>query len=73
MPVYEYECAKCAHITEVSFKLSEDSSQAACEKCGNFAKKVMSLNSFHLKGRGWHKDGYAGKYDAFDDAMKCDF
>ena len=33
MPLYEYRCGKCGHITEVLEK-ADSSAQHVCEKCG---------------------------------------
>lgn len=35
MPVYEYECQKCGHVTEALRKMSDADAAIACEKCGN--------------------------------------
>jgi predicted nucleic acid-binding Zn ribbon protein len=32
-----------------------------CPHCKGKLKKLMSLNSFHLKGSGWYVTDYAGK------------
>jgi len=29
-----------------------------CEECGGNFKKIVSLNSFRLKGGGWYAEGY---------------
>ena len=62
MPIYEYYCKKCDCYLERLQKIddplpdcptSKDVIAPECE-----LKKVMSRNSFRLKGQGWHKDGY---------------
>ncbi len=58
MPVYEYECAKCNKVFEVQQKMSE-APLTACPQCQAPVKKLMSVNSFQLKGGGWYADGYA--------------
>ena len=60
MPIYEYECRKCHQITEALQKFS-DPLLGDCPHCSGKLKKVMSLNSFHLKGNGWYVTDYAGK------------
>ncbi|MEJ2428772.1 MAG: zinc ribbon domain-containing protein [Deltaproteobacteria bacterium] len=60
MPIYEYECAKCHQTTEALQKFS-DPPLTDCPHCNGHLKKLMSLNSFHLKGSGWYVTDYAGK------------
>ncbi len=60
MPIYEYECTKCGHFEEVMQKIS-DPPLAECPECHGSMKKLMSMNSFHLKGSGWYVTDYAGK------------
>lgn len=58
MPIYEFKC-KCGKITEELVKMGTES--ATCPKCGKKSKKIMSINSFHLKGECWERNGYANK------------
>ena len=62
MPIYEYECQRCGHVTEVLAKISDPppacEATGAGESCQGETKKIVSLNAFHLKGTGWYKDGY---------------
>ena len=60
MPIYEYECAKCGHQSEVWQKFS-DPPLTRCETCKGKMKKLISQSSFHLKGTGWYVTDYAGK------------
>lgn len=60
MPIYEYECMKCHQTTEALQKFS-DPPLTDCPHCKGKLKKLMSLNSFHLKGNGWYVTDYAGK------------
>ena len=58
MPIYEYECIKCGNQTEAWQKIS-DPPLTECNLCSGRMKKVMSQNSFHLKGSGWYVSDYA--------------
>ncbi len=58
MPIYEYECTKCGNKTEAWQKFS-DPPLTECNLCSGRMKKVMSQNSFHLKGSGWYVSDYA--------------
>ena len=60
MPIYEYECVRCHQTTEALQKFS-DPPLADCPHCNGRLKKLISLNSFHLKGSGWYVTDYAGK------------
>ncbi len=58
MPVYEYECKECEKVFEVQQKIA-DAPLAVCPDCSGPVTKLISMNSFHLKGGGWYADGYA--------------
>ena len=60
MPVYEYECDACEKVFEVQQKMA-DAPLASCPDCSGAVRKLMSMNSFHLKGGGWYADGYTSK------------
>jgi putative FmdB family regulatory protein len=60
MPIYEYECTKCAEIEEVIQKFS-DKPLVKCKRCGGKLNKLISHSSFHLKGTGWYVTDYANK------------
>ncbi len=60
MPIYEYECTKCGHQTEIWQKFS-DVPITKCEMCSGKMKKLISQSTFHLKGTGWYVTDYAPK------------
>lgn len=60
MPVYEYECTSCGRITEAMQKFS-DPPLLECECCKGSMRKLISQNTFHLKGSGWYVTDYASK------------
>jgi putative FmdB family regulatory protein len=57
MPIYEFVCEACGRIVERLQKLS-DPPPEACPECGGKMAKIMSRNSFQLKGGGWYRDLY---------------
>jgi putative FmdB family regulatory protein len=62
MPLYEYECPKCKRTQEMSQKIGDPPPLCCEEECGGLEmKKLISLSSFRLKGKGWYKTDYAGK------------
>ena len=60
MPLYEYECTKCGEIEEALQKFS-DKTLTKCKHCSGKLHKLISQNSFHLKGTGWYVTDYANK------------
>ncbi len=63
MPLYEYECEKCAHRFEKIVKFS-DPPIAICPKCGGPVHKLMSSPAIQFKGTGWYITDYARKDSA---------
>ena len=60
MPLYEYQCDKCAHRFEVIQKFS-DPPIDVCPKCGGQVKKLLSSPAIQFKGTGWYITDYARK------------
>lgn len=58
MPVYEYECQSCNKVFEIQQRMS-DAPLQQCPECQGVVKKIISANSFQLKGGGWYADGYS--------------
>lgn len=60
MPIYEYECLDCGKHCEVIQKFS-DELLSVCPECGGHLHKLISHNSFILKGTGWYVTDYASQ------------
>ncbi len=58
MPIYEYACKKCGKKVEVLLKVSERG-PTKCAACGGALERLLSRNSFQLKGGGWYRDLYS--------------
>jgi len=58
MPIYEYQCAACGHVTEAWQKFS-DAPLSTCPACGGPLTKLISNCAFHLKGSGWYVSDYS--------------
>ena len=62
MPIYEYECAKCELVHTSIFKKAHDVQieYYYCKRCERVTKhqRIISQSSFHLRGKGWARDGY---------------
>ena len=54
--IYEYECCKCGKIIEIITN-DYDKEFIVCD-CGYVAKRIMSKNTFKLRGVGWSNDNY---------------
>ena len=67
MPLYEYQCEKCAHRFEVIQKFS-DAPIDVCPKCGGPVVKLLSSPAIQFKGSGWYINDYAkqGSRDSKD-------
>ena len=60
MPLYEYQCEKCAHRFEV-IQQYKDAPIDVCPKCGGTVKKLFSSPAIQFKGSGFYITDYARK------------
>ena len=60
MPIYEYKCDNCQVTIEVTHNINQKFKEK-CKLCGGNFKKIISHNSFILKGDRWAKDNYSPK------------
>jgi putative FmdB family regulatory protein len=67
MPIYEFVCEACGQLVERLQKVSDPPPQA-CPECGGKMAKIMSRNSFQLKGGGWYRDLYSSSKGATNTA-----
>lgn len=56
MPIYDYTCTACRHLTEVIHGV-HDSGPRYCPACGaeGTMKKQLAPPAIHFKGSGWAK------------------
>ena len=56
MPIYDYLCSNCRHLTEVIHGINHDGPRF-CPACGaeGTMKKALSTPTVHFKGSGWAK------------------
>ena len=59
MAIYEYQCKKCNKITQDEHPITEEKKHITCE-CGYIAEKIISQNTFLLKGKKWAAKGKEG-------------
>jgi len=57
MPLYEYQCQKCAvrfeRIEKASALKNED-----CPRCGGVAQRLIGSPALQFKGSGWYVNDY---------------
>lgn len=58
MPIYEYECPVCGFIAERLEKIKDSAPPPICGRCLKGMNRIMSHNSFQLKGSGWYATDY---------------
>lgn len=49
MPIYEYRCASCGHITKQLRGAERRNKPAACEQCGHPARVILSASNFDMR------------------------
>ncbi|HEY5190660.1 MAG TPA: FmdB family zinc ribbon protein [Candidatus Deferrimicrobium sp.] len=57
MPLYEYQCAKCAMKSEFIQNFS-DPHETTCPRCGGVLKKLLSSPAVQFKGSGFYATDY---------------
>ena len=60
MPNYEYRCGNCDYLLELSQNIDAQNTYM-CPQCNELMYRIISKNSFILKGQGWSKDNYSKK------------
>lgn len=61
MPIYEYECTRCAHRFELKRSFSENN-PASCPQCGCDAQRVFSPVPIIFKGSGFYSTDNRGNH-----------
>ena len=63
MPIYEYECEKCACRFEVKRRFSEDKGKPRCPKCRGNVRQIFSPTGILFKGSGFYVTDSRKKID----------
>ena len=61
MPIYTWQCSKCADITEVSRSMKDYNlpPDQGCKTCqSKELKKTIEPTKFILQGEGWYHNSY---------------
>lgn len=53
MPLYDYQCSKCQHVTEVRHGF-DDAYDAPCAACGGAMKRVFNPAPIIFNGSGFY-------------------
>ena len=61
MPIYEYECPRCAFRFEVRRSFSDNGS-VSCPQCGCDAQRIFSPVPIIFKGSGFYSTDYRGNH-----------
>ena len=54
MPIYEYECEKCACRFELKRRFDEDEGSPCCPQCQSKARRLFSAPAIIFKGSGFY-------------------
>ncbi len=56
MPIYDYSCSACGHVTEVIHGINDEAPRF-CPACGRDGtlRKAFAPPAVHFKGSGWAK------------------
>ncbi|MFC2063276.1 FmdB family zinc ribbon protein [Chloroflexota bacterium] len=54
MPIYEYECEKCASRFELKRRFDEDAGSPCCPQCQGEARRIFSPSVILFKGSGFY-------------------
>lgn len=58
MPIYEWKCVECGHVTERFHGVSHDLIPPPCEECWGATSKILSVPQFKFIGAGFHTNDY---------------
>ncbi len=70
MPVYDYECGRCAHKFEQRRSFSEGAS-AACPQCSSQATRVFAPVPIVFKGSGFYVTDYRKEKAPTEEKPMC--
>jgi putative FmdB family regulatory protein len=63
MPLYDYQCTKCQHVTEIRHGF-DDTPGAVCAECGGELRRVFNPAPIVFKGSGFYINDSRPKSDA---------
>jgi len=72
MPIYEYECKKCACRFELTRRFSEDEGSPCCPRCRGKGRRIFSPSAILFKGSGFYVTDNRSKRDRPPEEGKAD-
>jgi putative FmdB family regulatory protein len=72
MPIYEYECEKCACRFELKRRFSEDAGSPCCPKCQGKVRQLFSPSVILFKGSGFYVTDSRSNRDRPSEEGKAD-
>jgi len=72
MPIYEYECEKCACRFELTRRFSEDEGSLCCPRCRGKGRRIFSPSVILFKGSGFYVTDSRSKRDRPSEEGKAD-
>lgn len=80
MPYYEFECEKCGYVIEKFYRSipmvipDKIVDECGCTSFPRVFNKIMSKNTFHLKGGGvgWGAGRYSSAHEKGTDVVSID-
>ena len=64
MPIYEYECEKCACKFELKRRFDEDEGNPCCPQCKGKVRRLFSPTAIIFKGSGFYVTDSRGNSDS---------
>ena len=72
MPIYEYECEKCACHFELTRRFSEEEGSPCCPRCRGKGHRIFSPSVILFKGSGFYVTDSRSKRDRPSEEGKAD-
>ena len=72
MPIYEYECEKCAYRFELKRRFDEDAGSPVCPRCRGKVRRLFSPSVILFKGSGFYVTDSRGNRNRPSEEGKAD-
>ena len=72
MPIYEYECEKCACRFELKRRIDEDAESPLCPRCQGKVRQLFSPPVILFKGSGFYVTDHRGNHGHSEPASNPD-
>lgn len=56
MPVYEFGCSQCGHVTALQCSITDTKPAPKCMKCDVLMRRTYDAPAAIFRGTGWGKD-----------------